>query len=349
MVTCEKCKLILDDGTAKCPRCGEGLAAAGNGRRAADIHAMLASANLHRIRGEWDDAIELCMEVLKLEPKSAEAYEMLGDIYESRGQDEDAMQWFSMALDLAPASTTIRVKLDRLREKVARLEAARQPPPIGEYGSWSDRLAGRGFDSAIRLVTVISVVLIVLLVAAGLIAFLWRSPSDEAALKEAEKPLVQEETRPPAAPNGGSSTNAGQQAAGTLPRLPSEQQLLTAISTDPSIIGRSVLVDDVRVDPRANLIIVTFRVSGVGGQLTKAMITTDAAAVAKAAFSASPGIEWVMLRCCGSVADGPGAQTQDLLFVSEVKRAAIAPITPETAPEQIQQVFTNPWWHQKLK
>ncbi len=79
-----------------------------------EIYALLAQANLLRMRGCWEDAVQSCMAALRLSPRSHSAQSLLGDIYENQGRYDDAIQWYRMALDINPDSPADRIKLDRL-------------------------------------------------------------------------------------------------------------------------------------------------------------------------------------------------------------------------------------------
>ncbi len=66
------------------------------------IHALLTRANLSRLRGNWADATDRCVTVLRAQPGNATAHSLLGDIYRDQGKLDDAIQWYRMAVDLRP-------------------------------------------------------------------------------------------------------------------------------------------------------------------------------------------------------------------------------------------------------
>ncbi len=82
----------------------------------ASIEALLARANLLRMRGQWGDAVELCTEALRADAQSAAAHSLLGDIYENQGRLDKALHWYQLALDLDPESVADQAKLARARE-----------------------------------------------------------------------------------------------------------------------------------------------------------------------------------------------------------------------------------------
>jgi len=79
---------------------------------------LLAQANLARIRGDKQQAVDYCVQVLRTQPGNADAHSLLGDIYRDQGALDDAIQWYRMATDLRPTGPDA--------EKLRRLEAERE-------------------------------------------------------------------------------------------------------------------------------------------------------------------------------------------------------------------------------
>jgi hypothetical protein len=92
-----------------------------------DLNALLARANLLRMRGQWAEAVERCTEALRLDPYSAAAHSLLGDIYENQGRLEKAIHWYELALDHDPDSVADKAKLTRARELQAVRRRTREP------------------------------------------------------------------------------------------------------------------------------------------------------------------------------------------------------------------------------
>jgi len=92
----------------------------------ANLGPLLAQANLDRMRGNWNEAVEICVQVLRAQPGNADAHSLLGDIYRDQGAIDDAVQWYRMATDLRPngADAEKLRKLEELRE----LKAAQTGP-----------------------------------------------------------------------------------------------------------------------------------------------------------------------------------------------------------------------------
>jgi curved DNA-binding protein CbpA len=66
-----------------------------------------------------------CREALKLDRKCSPAYDLLGDLYQSRGRSEEAIAMYSYALQLDAKNAAIQRKFDRLTG--AATTAKRQP------------------------------------------------------------------------------------------------------------------------------------------------------------------------------------------------------------------------------
>jgi hypothetical protein len=88
--------------------------AAPEGVKTQEVDALLAQANLLRIRGKVPAAIDCCMAVMRICPGNVSAQGLLGDIYEAQGNIDEAVLWFRMALDANPNSATDKQKLGRL-------------------------------------------------------------------------------------------------------------------------------------------------------------------------------------------------------------------------------------------
>ena len=143
------------------------------------VGPLLARANLLRMRGQWDEAIAACTEALRQTPDSPTAHALLGDIYEAQGKLDDALQWFSMAVELDPNNPADRAKFDRLatiqRERVLAEQAAQSPPPKAAKEKtldWIDRQFPPGrSESVARLIWAMSGVMTFLII--GCAGFLY--------------------------------------------------------------------------------------------------------------------------------------------------------------------------------
>lgn len=129
---CDRCFAMVEDGAEFCPECGapiiderytEGSDAA--------IYPELARANLLRIRGEYKQAEEVCLAILRRFPNNATANTLLGDICAERGDLDQAAEWYELALDLIPDSQADQMKLEAVRSRMAEREASSTAKALG--------------------------------------------------------------------------------------------------------------------------------------------------------------------------------------------------------------------------
>jgi hypothetical protein len=81
------------------------------------VHALLTQANLHRMRGQYTEAVDCCVAVLQAQPSNAAAHSLLGDIYREQDKWEDAVQWYRMAVELRPTPADQARLTDAERER----------------------------------------------------------------------------------------------------------------------------------------------------------------------------------------------------------------------------------------
>lgn len=129
---CEKCFATVPDTQDYCPECGANFdkSAFSEGSDAA-VYPELARANLFRMRGEYKQAEEVCLRVLRRYPNNASANTLLGDICAERGELDQAISWYELALDLNPDSKADKEKLEAVRQRKADHEAATTAKMLG--------------------------------------------------------------------------------------------------------------------------------------------------------------------------------------------------------------------------
>jgi len=108
--------------------------------------AELAQANLFRMRADFRRAEDICLHILKNNPKSAATHSLLGDIYCDKGQLEQSAQWYGLSLDLDPSSLADKQKLadviDQIRERDHISSAAQLGLPDSPKAGYSWKFAG---------------------------------------------------------------------------------------------------------------------------------------------------------------------------------------------------------------
>lgn len=145
---CAQCGTAIPDKRTTCPLCGIPVTSQQDALPEYEIHRLLAEANLLRLREQHDEAIVICMRVLRHDAANAAAHSLLGDIYRDQRSYREAMGWYKLAVQLAPNSQPDRKKLDEMidlvfrgasssdEERIPHLSAPPKPsePPRREVG-----------------------------------------------------------------------------------------------------------------------------------------------------------------------------------------------------------------------
>ncbi|MCS7066628.1 MAG: tetratricopeptide repeat protein, partial [Fimbriimonadales bacterium] len=106
-----------------------------------EVYPEIARANLLRMQGRYEEAVEVCLGILKRYPSNETAHALLGDIHADQGKLTDAVQWYELLVDLAPGNPVYRAKLDQLRSiQVAQQAQVAAPPPAPAAGVPSTRV-----------------------------------------------------------------------------------------------------------------------------------------------------------------------------------------------------------------
>ncbi len=305
-------------------------------------YALLAQANLHRMRGQWDAAAEKCMAALRLAPDSASANSLLGDIYENQGRYDDAAQWYRMALDANPDSPADRLKLDRLRRREdARHGDASLVQPVLPESSAKPIAPGllhrlrRDPELALRLGAAFAALGLMLVV---LCAYRVVHPGGSLrALGLGGDAVVS--SKPVVVPPVAGTLPADPD--GTPAHDPSEAALLTVLQGAQDLSRQGVAVYDVQVDPRVSRMTVTFGVPAAPG-MTQTQISLYAMHILQEA-AAGQAADTFTARCFLLPASG---STAALVFVGDASRDALqaSVSAAPSPPADAAAAFTNTWW-----
>jgi tetratricopeptide (TPR) repeat protein len=95
-----------------------------------EVYPELARANLLRMQGKYEEAIEVCRRIMGRFPSNETVHALLGDIYADQGKLEDAIQWYELLVELAPTNVHYNAKLHNLR--AMRAAQVAPPPPVPE-------------------------------------------------------------------------------------------------------------------------------------------------------------------------------------------------------------------------
>ncbi len=300
-----------------------------------EVYALLAQANLLRMRGCWDDAAEHCMAALRLAPNSSSAQSLLGDIYENQGRYDDAAQWYRMALDVNPNSPADQMKLERLRLRQEPRLSERTETHTAEKPTGIFRFL-RSPEAVLRYMALAAALLLILVVGMayaathkrGTLASLGLVPEQEVTLH----PIVV-----PSAAGGESGTLA-------IARDPAEQSLLEGLRGSEDWAIQGITIDNIQSDPRAGRVDVTFSVSEPSSGMTRALAMQAAAHVVQitASLPASQSATLFTARCL-SVSENASV-VPALIFVGDTPRSSLPATDSPLIGTQVQTLFSSVWW-----
>ena len=305
-----------------------------------EAYTLLAQANLLRMRGRWDEAVENCMAALRLTPENASAQSLLGDIYENQGRFDDAIQWYRMALDINPDSPADRLKLGRL------LEAQQRPSsfapqdkgiataPFAPPAPIANRL--RRPESLLRWgAWLIGLMTLALVILAGF------------AMAKTHRAVETFVKAPPITLPAPDATEPGQQDA-PAPADPLEQALLQVLQQDAPLNAAGITPVGVQVDPRQSAVTVTILCPAApAGTPARDSLLRDSLLALQAAIRVQGDrvSSWTV-RCLLSQ-PSPGAAPA-LAFVADTTSSTVTAVgssVPSPPPaSQIQSSFHNLWW-----
>ena len=327
------------------------------GELSREAYALLAQANLLRMRGQWPDAIEKCMDVMTLAPDNASAQSLLGDIYDNQGHIDDAIQWYRMALDVNPHSPADQLKLGRLLEAKARQLPPQTPAPPAAapataprpparpvsptLRAWQQRLSASP-DAIIRWAAIGAALLVVLVVAIALLGIRAAPPAQDVQVNAL--PVVVPTIAPPPDPAGTTPVSPAPPNAVLAGHDPNEAALLGKLQAAPTLTAQSLTVTDAQADPRTGRVTVTFSLPPpAAGTLLRDTLLRGALTVGQAAAQNGSGVNQLTLRCVAAPAPGSAPA---LLCVADTTAAQIAPLAPSPAPTPaaLLAIFSNVWW-----
>lgn len=252
-----------------CPDCGAPIArddAPSEGSDAA-IYPELARSNLLRMRGEYKQAEEICLSILRRYPNNATANGLLGDMKAEQGDLEQAAEWYELALDLVDDST-MKMKLHNVKKRIQEREAANTAKQIG-------------LPSGRSKMGLYMVVMVILIGGASFAAFVL---GQQSKLTEAKRPTMDAPLNIPGKSTAGADTNTDQTGTNNDSATPSTvgkpdvDRLLMQSLAAASEHGARVI--DAFQDPRSRDITVTFMVSegesvrAIAAELGKAVLDT---------------------------------------------------------------------------
>jgi hypothetical protein len=320
-----------------------------------ELFLMLLQANVLRLRRQHDLAEAQCSEVLRREPENAEAHSILGDIARDRGNDQDAIQWHKMALDLNPGSVADRKKLESAIDRVySRSKVnvfSRLRSNVSEtFGATADEIRAAKLPSAMTIT--LAVVVGVIMVVAIFVLVIGRSgtviPEPAAAdpspggfvapgMGALEPKPLDREARP---------GEAGDEPRFTGEVAPVETALLTALQQEARIVDPNCTVEDAHIDPQDGIVSILISMPRLLlAEHTRASILRVAAPLAVAAAESDSRIEAVRVRCDTREQEG----RRLVSFTAEARPEDVAQLSDDRTAWSPQGVFATTWWDARLR
>lgn len=266
---CKRCHAVLAPGELKCPRCGfreHSLEVVEND--AITAQQTLGRANVLRLRGEYAEAIDICLTVLKIHPENVEAHVLLGDIYGDRNQVDHAMQWYELALEIDPNSGAAQDRLRNLESDLNRAQETSTQQILGVQ----DRTNTTNWYAAITAVVIVVM---------GLIAFALTVPNRATASPAKVNQTIQATDDVQPVP----VTHIAEVPRTPVPALEQDQaikELLAKGSMGDHLISA-------QIDPRNSHIVATYRIDDAPSKLVVAQ-------VAKSILDSQPDSPSVTIR-----------------------------------------------------
>lgn len=302
-----------------CPECGVSISDSDGSDVA--VYQDLASANLLRMRGDKQDAIDTCLKILRNYPNNSTAHSLLGEIYMEHGELKQAAEWFEMALDLDPNANREKLLLKKVQDQINAKQNAStvQQLEIQPRSGLTGYLIG----------------MIVLVLAVGAIAFVVGNSAGKNAVAKkdgAAEPITipaqtnAQNTQQPEVENPPANTELPAVNSG----LPTDDTtLLTAIKSSGA---KGNLVISLLFNPALEQVTVTGQTeANTNREVTALMIASDV-------FVARPEAREAIIRL---------VENSRVVFIGSIGRAQYDEaqgLSGSTSIEQVAtQAFPNPW------
>jgi len=115
---CAQCGAAVTAGQTTCETCGapvrHGLAVVSQ----EEIAGLLADATLLRTWGQYEEAINVCVRIVRMDARNGAAHSLLGDLYRDQGNHREALGWYKLAIQIEPGNEVVRRKLDKMIDYV---------------------------------------------------------------------------------------------------------------------------------------------------------------------------------------------------------------------------------------
>ena len=314
-----------------------------------DLYLKLITANVLRLRHQFDLAEAQCSNVLRHDPHSAEAHSVLGDIARDRGNLRDAIEWYRMALELDPGNVSDRKKLEAVIDRVYRGKG-------GIIGGLREGVTNRLESAAaemrttqvpspawITLVTMVGVILVVTITV--VILGQGGAPTPVSAAEPRSGGFVSTNARalePQAM--GGVTGDARPKFKHDVDSV--EAELAAALEQEAGAIDPKCNIDNVEIDPRDGVVGFEITMPRVwSADDTRFGIMRVATRLAALAAGWDKRISSVLVRCEVS-RDGRPAR---LALVAQADADRFKAVSPGGEVEHFERVFSSIWWDPQIE
>lgn len=359
LMVCPKCFADISDLSAFCSECGsrikedtaDSLYTEGSDR---EVYPEIARANLLRMRGQWEEAIQICINVLRRYPSNETAHALLGDIYSDQGQFEEAIHWYEMLVELAPTNVTFRAKLDQL-QAIKRMKGAEQKPALPLMDMPEVEKRGWSPSQSVWVYTLLGILALGTLVSAFIAGM--RMSSDNSSLNRTTPASMQVTSsalndNAHQASGHDSPTETKREASEPPPATTSEQPFTVFFSTQEAILNR-MLAESLPgklvmgcYNPISGIWAVRGKVSG--GALSQDRVFLEVYTIAEAFFKAMPDARLVTIIL---MVPSQQADTEELLFAADVPKIPIQTSLSPLTDSEIRSFFQNVrvWWNPRFR
>lgn len=202
------------------------------------VYPELARANLLRMRGDYKAAESQCLAILRRYPNNATANILLGDICAEKGDLDQSMQWYEMALDLTPESQAAQHKLEQVKLRFKEKETAQTVEQLGLPTTKS-----RAGIYALALIAAVFIFAVAMYFAGQRVGEKRADPNRQAPVKPSEDPTID----PGFVPTSGNER----------PNARTDADLVKSIQATGTEGGRVLAAMQ---DPRSHALVVSFSV-----------------------------------------------------------------------------------------
>jgi hypothetical protein len=306
---------------------------------------LLMTANVLRLRHQWSPAEAKCSEVLQVDPDSAAARSLMGDILRDQGREEDAIEWYKMAVDRDPTNDGDRKKLEALLDhRFTKQPEGRLKPSLSVVTQWA-KTAGNEVRAARPIcpwaMVTAAIFAITLLAAFGLVVLGKRTVSPASTPGSEGEVFVTETSLggKPAPPEVESPI----EITGDIALL--EADLLARLQARASELDPNCQVNGARVDPKQATAEIELSMPAYWSPVSaRKGMARMAAVLALVAASADARLVAVNLRGSARQPTGP----DQLAMVANGDAASLRAQGDEQEPANPEGVFRSLWWSEAL-